>query len=159
MIDIPKLDYGALFEPYTKDGNHLENAIRWLHKEATLKGIRIELVEVAINSVMQEVSNGKEFSKDGCSCGCESNKAGTAFVHAMHARMIAMDKDFQLDIVKAIQNHHNSSIKAYVTGQKDYKRAEAKKAKTEAKATNKRLKTEEKERKGKIKRIRKLAKR
>lgn len=154
-IEIPKLDYEALFQPYTGDGYAFDKTVRWLHKEATQKGIRPELVELAINIVMQEVSNGRVFPKDKCPCGCEIDKSATAFEHEMLARMLSFDKDYQMNIIKAIQERHNASIKDYVTGQKDYKKAEAKKAKKEARVTKNRLKAEAKTRKKKIKETRK----
>lgn len=122
-IDIPKLDYIALFEPYTEDGYVFDGTVRWLHKIAAQKGIRAELVEVAINTVMQEVSNGREFSRDKCPCGCGIDKSATAFEHEILARMVVMDRDFQLEIIRAIQARHNTSIKDYVTGQRSYKKA------------------------------------
>ena len=57
------LNYEKLFEPYTGDGNKLENAIRFLNKTAANRGIGPDIVELAINEIFSELASGKEYPK------------------------------------------------------------------------------------------------
>lgn len=84
--------YEKLFEPYTKDGHTLENTFKYISNLAVQKGISSDVVELAFNEIFAEVANGKEFSKEKCSCGCGIDKAATELIHAIRDRMLEIDR-------------------------------------------------------------------
>ena len=85
------MSYTRLFEPYMGDGHTLENTLKYLQKEAKWRGITPDIMELAINEVFNQVANGKEFSKEKCSCGCGIDKAATDLIHAIRDRMLEID--------------------------------------------------------------------
>lgn len=104
------LNYEKLWEPYSKDGNTLENSIRYLKKLATQLGISTLTVDLAVQQIMLEVSEGKIFPLDKCPCGCGIDKAGTAITHAMSDRMINIDKKAHNEYVKCLNDISNNAI-------------------------------------------------
>lgn len=85
------LIYSKLFEPYTIDGHTLERTLKYLANVAAQKNIPTDVLELAVNEIFAEIANGKEFPKDKCPCGCGIDKAATAVIHAILARMHAID--------------------------------------------------------------------
>lgn len=136
-ITIPKMDYKKLFEPYTRDGNTFENSIRYLRKEATARGVEFLVVDLAVQEIMMEVQNGREFPLDCCPCGCESRKAGTAITHAMRAKMFELDEALQGEIIKICEQTANQRIAVFVKKEKKYQKQEKKKAKKQRKEEKK----------------------
>jgi len=136
-VIIPKMDYEKLFEPYTVDGHSIENAIRFLIKEAKLKGINEDLVPVAVQEVMFEVQNGKHFSLNKCPCGCGIDKAGTAITHAMLERLKALDWNLQAEIGKFFEQRSNLKLTEFFNGQKKIQKDKAKQVKKRLKQIKK----------------------
>ena len=83
--------YNKLFAPYTIDGHTLERTLKYLANVAAQKNIPTDVLELAINEIFAKIANGHEFPKDKCPCGCGIDKAGTAVIHAILARMYAID--------------------------------------------------------------------
>jgi hypothetical protein len=118
------------FEKLWKDGgygkdNHLPNALRYLEVQAKKRLIPKEIMELAIMECFLKVAMGKPYSVKKCPCGCGIDKSGTAFVHAMLARMLAMEaervKAFKVSLEKrfngAIQNYMKEENKKYTDSQ------------------------------------------
>ena len=137
-ITIPSLNYKELYEPYTRDGNTLENTIRYLRKEAETRGIEFSIVDLAMQEIFMEVHNGKNYLDIVCPCGCESTKAGTAITHAMRSKMFELDEALQTEIAKICENTANLRISTYVKRQKAWQKQEKKRLKQEKKARKKR---------------------
>lgn len=95
--------YKELFAPYTGDGHTLEATMRYWQKVATDKGIRMEIVELAMNEVFNSIANGRVFSKDKCPCGCGIDKAATALIHAVRDRMFEIDNKIQIQTTDLIE--------------------------------------------------------
>ena len=85
------MNYDKLFKPYIDDGHTLENTLKYLANLASRRGISVDIMELAVNEIFNQVANGKEFSKEKCSCGCGIDKAGTDLIHAIRDKMLAID--------------------------------------------------------------------
>lgn len=85
--------YEKLFEPYTGDGHTIEATLKYLANLAAQKGISTDIVEMSVNEIFAEVSSGRIFSKEKCSCGCGLDKAATDLIHSIRDRMFKIDKE------------------------------------------------------------------
>ena len=136
-ITIPTMTYKDLFEPYTRDGHTLEASIKFLVKEAKLRDIPIDLVDLAVQEVMMEVQNGRDFPLDHCLCGCGIDKSGTAITHEMLSRLRELDWNLQAELSKFWEQRANMRIASYVQRQKAWKKQEKKRLKREKRASKK----------------------
>ena len=136
-IEIPTMTYKELFEPYTRDGHTLEASIKFLIKEAKLKDIPVDLVDLAVQEIMMEVQNGRTFPLDKCPCGCGIDKAGTAITHTMLSRLKELDWNLQAELSKFWEQRANLRITQFVKSQKDFKKQEKKQLKKERKRLKK----------------------
>lgn len=105
------LNYRKLFEPYAKKIT-LEGLADWLLKEASRRHISTEVVELAITQAFFEIQGGKEFPKDGCTCGCELNNPHSALAHYLRVKMINLH---QKTLVRFIDNMQNRLIRQVET--------------------------------------------
>jgi len=137
-ITIPTMAYKELFEPYTRDGHTLEASIKFLIKEAKLRDIPIDLVDLAVQEIMMEVQSGRDFPLDKCPCGCGIDKAGTAITHAMLSKLKELDWNLQAELSKFWEQRANMRIASYVKRQKAWQKQEKKRLKQEKKAKKKR---------------------
>lgn len=87
------MDYKELFEPYTGDGHTLEAAIKFWAKVAAKNNIKTDTMELAINEVFTEMSNGRKFDLAKCHCGCGIDKAATDLIHTVLERMQSIDRE------------------------------------------------------------------
>lgn len=101
------LNFTELWKPYARDGNALENSIRYLRKTASLQGISPYLVDMAVEAIFIKVAEGKTFPHDHCPCGCGIDKAGTAITHAMRDYMFNLDKENRLAEAQYIETKLN----------------------------------------------------
>ena len=115
------MTYKDLFEPYTRDGHTLEASIKFLVKEAKLRDIPIDLVDLAVQEIMMEVQNGRDFPLDYCPCGCGIDKAGTAITHEMLSKLRELDWNLQAEISQFWEQRANMRIESYIKRQKAWK--------------------------------------
>jgi len=104
------MNYDELFMPYTGDGHTLERTITYLNKIAAQNEITKDIVELAINEIFNQVANGKEFSKEECSCGCGIDKAGTDLVHSIRDEMLSIDKEKKIQQKQLLQQRYENII-------------------------------------------------
>jgi len=104
------MNYRELFKPYNGDGHTLEQMITYLSKVAARHGITQDIVELSINEVFNQIANGKEFSKDKCSCGCGIDKAATDLIHTIRYNMLATDKKIKTEYMQLFQQRYGSII-------------------------------------------------
>ena len=77
----------------------IENTLKYLKKEALMRNISDQILELAWNEEFAALAGGKIYSTIKCSCGCGQDKPGTDFIHAIRDRMISIDKK-QTTIIK-----------------------------------------------------------
>jgi len=104
------MNYDKLFKPYTDDGHTLENTLKYLANLAGRKGISADIMELAVNEIFNQVANGKEFSKEKCSCGCGIDKAGTDLIHAIRDKMLAIDTAKTVMVKNLMQQRYTNII-------------------------------------------------
>ena len=105
--------FEKLFEPYTKDGATLDRSISWLAKVTKAPE---QVIQTVVSETFLRLSEGVEFPKDGCKCGCEMTGAHTAIEHYMR------DEVFKLH-AKAMAEYNNtvqSRLQAMVLAHIDY---------------------------------------
>ena len=106
------MNYDELFKPYTKDGHTLENSLKFLTTIAAKKGISNEVVQLAVNDIFLQIQNGKEFSKEKCSCGCGIDKAATDLIHSIQRRMNEIDEELTVEVKKLMNEKWNLLVEA-----------------------------------------------
>ena len=111
------LNYEELFKSYTGDGHTLDNAIKYLIKQASVKGISRDVMELAIQETFTEMIGGREFSKTKCSCGCGIDKAATDLIHYIERKMVSIDKDLVVATTKILNDRHNTVILGHIQAQ------------------------------------------
>lgn len=87
MNETYKLKCKAIFEPYSRNVT-LERLLDWLLTEGQKRNIPNDTAELAMVQTLLEITEGKEFSKDGCDCGCEIKNQHSALAHYMRQRMV-----------------------------------------------------------------------
>jgi hypothetical protein len=106
--------YKELFKPYARDGHTIENTYGYVLRECERRGIPTDYADLALQEVMLEVANGREFPRDYCPCGCGIDKSGTAITHEILARALAIDKKVRLDVLESFENKCNILILDFV---------------------------------------------
>jgi len=104
------INYKEMFRPYTIDGHTLEAAMRYWQKVAATKGIKPEVMELAINTVFNQIASGHAFPLDCCPCGCGIDKAATALIHEVERVMVAIDDDIQIQTVDLLQGRFDAIL-------------------------------------------------
>lgn len=116
------LDFEKLYEPYSKDAD-LKTTMLWFEREAAKLGVPSDVRDAAVAETFLEMANGKTFSTDGCTCGCEFpiKWSSVDMNHYALKKMIEKNKAVQkarsdalLDSVnKAVLNHIQAQNEAY----------------------------------------------
>ena len=104
------MNYRELFKPYTGDGHTLARTITYLSEIAARNGITQDVVELSINEIFNQIANGKEFSKEKCSCGCGIDKAATDLIHTIRNKMLATDEKIKMDYMQLFQQRYENII-------------------------------------------------
>jgi len=119
FMDEFDIDFEQLWEQggYSKD-NPLENSLRFVRREAQLKGISEEAIEMGILDVFSQMAKGRKFSTEKCSCGCGIDKSGTDATHYMLKRVIEVDAEVHVLYSQVIAKRMNNVIKSHIRGKK-----------------------------------------
>jgi len=111
------IDFEQLWEDggYGRD-NPLENSLRYVRKEAQLKGISEEAIEMGILDTFAQMAKGRKFSTEKCSCGCGIDKSGTDATHYMLGRVMEIDKEVHTLYARVVGKRMNNTIKSHIRG-------------------------------------------
>lgn len=110
------LDYELLWAQggYAKD-NVLNNALNYIKREATKRGIAKEIMDTAIMECFFKVSTGHPYSLVKCHCGCGIDKSGTDFVHSIVARMLELEDEKAKAYKTALEKQFNDLVIKHIT--------------------------------------------
>lgn len=104
-------------EGYGKD-NDFAVSIQYINTQAMAKGIGREVVDLVLFEVFSEIANGRKFSTDGCTCGCEIKNSGTDVIHYILKRIFTVDSEIKLDSIKILQARFNKVLNMRIKGKK-----------------------------------------
>ena len=108
-----------LFQPYSEHIT-LEKLFSWLLREARKRGIGRDVVELTMAETFVEIAGGKEFSKEGCNCGCGLTNAHSALAHYMRDRMMKLEQKNRARHIEEVEKRIAKRLLKLKTGKKSW---------------------------------------
>lgn len=104
-------NFEKLFEPYSKDGATLDKTLLWLAKVTKAPE---QVIQTVVSETFLRMSEGVEFPKDGCQCGCELKNVHTAISHYMRDEVFKLQAKAMAEYNNTIQARLNAMVLAHI---------------------------------------------